>query len=77
MKIKQELKRRNVSAYCIKKGMKEIDEEEYKSTILYLVEKKLSSLIGHEAIKRKKVFEHCYRKGYEASYINSALAKSL
>lgn len=76
-KIKQELKRRLVSPYCIKKGMKEIDEDEYLDTILYLVEKKLSTVSGHEAIRRKKVFEHCYRKGYEANYINMALAKLL
>jgi len=76
-KIKQELSRRHVSTYCIKKGMKEIDEEEYELTILTLVEKKLKALSGHEAIRRKKVFEYCYRKGYEANYINMALAKLL
>ena len=57
--------------------MKEIDEEEYEFTILSLVEKKLATLHGHEAIKRQKVFEYCYRKGYEATYINKALAKHL
>jgi len=77
MKIKQELKRKQVSAYCIKKGMKEIDEDEYEATILSLVEKKLATLYGHEAIKRKKIFEYCYRKGYEANYINMAIAKHL
>ena len=53
--------------------MKEIDEEEYLDTIEGLVTKKWAILSGHEAIKRKKVFEFCYRKGYEASYINEAL----
>jgi len=76
-KIKQELARRRVSTYCIKKGMKEIDEDEYVKTITYLVEKKLSTVSGHEAIRRKKVFEFCYRKGYEANYINSALSDLL
>lgn len=76
-KIKIELKKRNVSPYCIKKGMKEIDEEEYVSTINNLVEKKWDTLSGHEAIKRKKTFEYCYRKGYEANYINSAIANVL
>lgn len=72
-KIKQELSRRKVSAYCIKKGMKEIDEDEYLHTITYLVEKKLATVSGHEAIRRKKIFEFCYRKGYEANYINNVL----
>ncbi len=76
-KIKQELKRRHVSAYCIKKGMKEIDESEYETTILQLVEKKLATVSGHEAIRRKKVFEYCYRKGYEANTINQAIATCL
>lgn len=74
-KILLELKRRKVSAYCIKKGMKEIDEEEYEKTIIELTKKKWDTLSGHEAIKRKKVFEYCYRKGYEANYINLGIAK--
>ena len=55
--------------------MKEIDEDEYQKTIELLVKKKWATLNGHEAIKRKKTFEYCYRKGYEASYINEALKK--
>ena len=55
--------------------MKEIDEEEYEKTITALTKKKWDSLTGHEAIKRKKVFEYCYRKGYEANIINMAIAK--
>lgn len=73
-KILIEFKRRKISPYCIKKGMKEIEEEEYLNTIEELVSKKWATLSGHEAIKRKKVFEYCYRKGYEATYINNALA---
>jgi len=74
-KILIELKKRKISPYCIKKGMKEIDEEEYQKTIDKLVTDKWASLSGHEAIKRKKVFEFCYRKGYEAKYINEALSR--
>jgi len=76
-KITQELKRRKVSPYCIKKGIKEIDDEEYIETLNKLVEKKLTTLTGYEAIRRKKVFEYCYRKGYEANYINVAITKFL
>lgn len=76
-KILIELKRRKVSSYCIKKGLKEIDEDEYKETIQTIVKKKLITLTGHEAIRRKKVFEYCYRRGYEPKYINAALGKYL
>jgi regulatory protein len=30
VKIRYELKQKHISEYCIKKGLKEIDEEEYK-----------------------------------------------
>lgn len=39
-KILNELKRRKISAYNIKKGMAEIDEDEYEKNISSLVEKK-------------------------------------
>jgi regulatory protein len=32
VKIRYELKQKHISEYCIKKALKEIDEEDYKNT---------------------------------------------
>src|SRR5687768_6760682 len=40
-KIKAGLKNHRISPYCIDKALKSIDEEEYKRTILKIIEKKM------------------------------------
>ena len=47
IKIRLELKRRNISAYCIKKGMTEIDDNDYYTTLenIILKNKKYSNPI--------------------------------
>ncbi len=69
-KITQELKKRRVSAYCIKKGLEEIDEEEYIDT--------LSSLLTTYLEKNKhypkrqldqKAIGFLQTKGYEINLI--------
>lgn len=71
-KITQELKSRQISTYCIKKGMSEIDDEAYEKKLLNLLEKK-NSLIKEKNIyiKRKKLFDYAYRKGYESFLIQN------
>ena len=66
-KITLELKRRKISAYCIKKGMREIDEDDYLKTLDELIAKKIAS---QKAIKH---YQKCYKavqyvmtKGYES-----------
>ncbi len=65
-KILQELKRRQISAYNIKKGLNQIEDEIYFSNIEHLIDKKLRSLSSekNQFIKRKKVQEFMMRKGY-------------
>ncbi len=73
-KIKQELKLRKVSDYCIRKGLNEIEEEEYQRTLYDLIEKKDRTLKSINQYDRyKKLYEHAYRKGYEADLINKAV----
>ena len=43
VKIKIELKKRNISAYCIKKAMQEIDEEGYMEGLYKVIEKKMKT----------------------------------
>jgi regulatory protein len=72
MKIIQGLKRRQVSEYCIKKGLKEIDDDEYEEKLQKLLERK-NELIREKNIyvRRKKLFNYAYQKGYESFLIQS------
>jgi len=74
MKITQELKFRYISPYCIKKGMAEIDNEEYFDTLVELLTKKNNILRESDKYKRrKKLTDHATRKGYEYAVIKMAL----
>jgi regulatory protein len=73
-KIMMELKQKQVSAYCIKKGMAEIDEDDYIAVLHKLAEKKYQSLKGEIAIKRKyKAMQYLLQRGFESELINEAL----
>ena len=41
VRIKRELKLRKISAYCQRKGLEEIEEEEYQKTLREILQKKL------------------------------------
>jgi regulatory protein len=69
-KILAELKQRQVSAYCIKKGMAEIDEDDYEQVLTSLAAKKYASLKGEQYLKRKyKTMQYLLQKGYESDRI--------
>ncbi|QHS61930.1 regulatory protein RecX [Chitinophaga agri] len=73
-KILMELKQRQVSPYCIKKGMDEIDAEDYDKTLYSLTEKKYASLKGEQYLKRKyKTMQYLLQKGYEPDLIQEAV----
>ena len=71
-KIKHILNQQQVSDYCIKKAMKEIDEHDYIQTFNSLAEKKLNELKGekNKFIKMTKLKNYLLQKGYEYEYIN-------
>jgi len=73
VKIVYELKQKNVGDYCIKKAMKEIEEEEYLKVLAKLVEEKLKELNReqNDLVRRKKVVDHLLQKGYERELIFS------
>jgi regulatory protein len=69
-KILQELKRKNISAYCIKKGMQEIEEEEYLKILEGLVEKKDRLTKESDKFKkRRKLADYAIRRGFEPSLV--------
>ena len=70
-KIKQSLKQKQVSDYCIKKAMKEIDDEAYMKTLEKLTEQKLKTLKGERNIfiKKRKLQDYLLQKGYESDLV--------
>lgn len=74
VRITQELKRRNVSAYCIRKGLEEIEEAAYQATLLELLEKKAAQLDTTNPFElRSKLYQLAHRKGYESALIQEVL----
>jgi regulatory protein len=75
IKITYELKKKGVSPYNIKKGLKEIDPEDYDKVFQKLSEDKLESLSGEKNIfvKKKKLQDYLLQKGYERDLINDVV----
>jgi len=77
IKIKQALKFKQVSDYCIKKALKEIDAQEYQKTFEKLAEQKLKTLKGEKKIfiKKRKLQDFLLQKGYEIQIVAEAVKK--
>ena len=76
-KIKQSLKFKQVSEYCIKKALKEIDSKEYEKTFQKLVEQKLKTLKAEKNIfiKKRKLQDFLLQKGFENEMIREEVNK--
>ncbi|HVI44534.1 MAG TPA: regulatory protein RecX [Chitinophaga sp.] len=73
-KIESELKQKQVSAYCIRKGLAEIDPDDYEAALKKQAEKKYQSLKGDTVMKRRyKTMQYLLQRGFESDLINQAL----
>lgn len=70
-KIRQELKIRKISDYCIKKALKEINGDEYDKISNKLIYKKLTELKSEKNhfIKKAKIYRYLVQKGYEKDIV--------
>ena len=69
-RIQQELKRRQISAYCLRKAMEEIPDDDYWNTLTDVLTKYLDTLRESDPYKRKqKTISHGVRRGYEIPLI--------
>lgn len=69
-RIVQELKMRKVSEYCIRKGLEEIEEEDYQAALKKIIAKKLEELRGEDNFTAtQKTAQYAMRKGYESELI--------
>lgn len=75
VKIKYELKQKQVSEYNIKKAMKEISEEDYQDIFNKLFASKLESLSSEKNVptRKRKMLDYMLQKGYERDMIMSKL----
>ena len=77
-KILQGLKQHRISEYCIKKGMLEIDPDDYFETLMKHLEKKRPSIkTDSQHILKGKLTQHLIMKGFEMDLIQEAIKQSL
>lgn len=71
IKIKMALKQKNISTYCIKKAIEEIEETDYEKTLQKLFYEKLKLLKGEKNsfLKKSKMQNYLIQKGYEGELI--------
>ena len=71
VKIKYELKQKQVSEYCIRKALASIDEDDYMRQLQKLFDEKLRMLKSEKNIfvKKRKLQDHLMQKGFEAELV--------
>lgn len=75
-RIKNELKQRQVSEYCIKKAMKEIPDDAYFATLEKLAVSRWESLREEATLIRlRKTQDHLLYKGYEWDLIKATISR--
>lgn len=73
-KIIQGLKQHRISEYCIKKGMSEIDPDDYFETLIQHLRKKLPTIeTDSDYILKGKLAQHVIAKGFEMDLIQEAI----
>jgi regulatory protein len=75
MKIKYELKQKEVSDYCIKKALTTIDADDYENILQKLAEQKLKTLKSEKNIfiKRRKLQDFLLQRGFENDLVRTAV----
>lgn len=74
IKIRYALKQKQVSDYCIKKALKQIDEEAYLTVLKKLAAEKYASLKKEQyLVRKKKTMDYLIGKGFEIDLVNRAL----
>jgi regulatory protein len=78
IKIKMGLKAKRVSEYCIRKGMEEITDKEYRKTLEKLLGDKARTLTEKNPVRRKyKLLSYAAARGYEKELIMELLNEDL
>jgi len=76
VKIKYELKQKQVSEYSIKKALKQIPEEDYTATLKKLADEKYASLKTEQyLIRKKKTMDYLIGKGFEMELVRGVVER--
>jgi regulatory protein len=74
VKIRYELKQKQVSDYCIKKALKQLGEDDYLQVLEKLAREKYSALKAEQyLVRKKKTLDYLLQKGYEPDLVNPVL----
>ena len=75
LRIRYELKLKQISEYCIKKALAAIDEAEYERTLAKLAGDRAEKLTHEpkEYIRKQKLQQYLLRKGYEPDRIAAVI----
>lgn len=74
VKIKYELKQKQVSNYSINKALKQFDEDEYRQTLQKLANDKYALLKGEQyLVRKKKTMDFLMQRGYETDLITATI----
>ena len=77
IKIKYELKQKQVSDYSIKKALKQINEEEYSKVLKKLAEEKYAALKNEQwMVRKKKTMDYLMQRGFEGELVKRLLEKN-
>ena len=70
-KIKQQLKLRKISDYCIKKAMTEIDGDAYDAVLIKLATRKAEEIKSDRSLpsRKAKLYRYLIQKGYERDMV--------
>ena len=75
IKIKQHLKQKDISEYCIKKGFEEINQEDYLKTLDEILLKKSDALVNeNKFIRKQKTIKYAMSRGLEYELICDLLS---
>ena len=75
-KITYALKQKQLSEYCIKKALKQIEEEDYLKILNKLAKEKYASLKSEQyLVRKKKTMDYLIGKGFEMNLVRMVLEK--
>jgi regulatory protein len=77
IKIKQALKQKQISTYCIQKALASINEADYRNTAMKIINQKLLTLKAekNQYIKSRKLQLYMLQKGFETDLVNECLSQ--
>lgn len=78
VKIKAALKQKKISDYCINKGLKQINENDYLQLLKRLTEKRYASLKNEQyLVRKKKTIDYLLQRGFEWELVKNVLEEAM